>query len=454
MKIRLRTLTPLWTGGVDGTMDRIHEAGIIGSMRWWYEAIVRGLGGWACNPRESGCSFDVEKYRQSKAADERRRLRDAGLCDVCQVFGATGRQRQFRVLLGKGNPLFDNPDSIPLPSGRVHQARKGPRVGGWYLMGKSIMGTDISLQIIPIKTQDVSNHLRLVLSLIDRHAAIGAKVSQGYGVVKLSEQGEAIRTQWPNTLLQSQTPPRDQALPDIRDFFFAKLRFQAPQSNMSWWQRVEGIRQALEGQVIDSAGNPVSVFFRNNAQRNEQLRQQAKARLADLVQAGLLPLAPAVRNWLRYRWNNGLSKCQKYFLFGEARPVCPHCCQPGFRPDKEDQHRNWCPNCQKTFARGKEYPRAASKINISYAYRLDGDDWEFRIWGWIPCNLPESIHLDRDRFLHDLKSVLGREHIWRQVFGASNHIKPIMEEWHSLDCDQRDGIAYLETLLGIGEDNR
>lgn len=37
MEIKLRTLTPLWTGGVGGTCDRVHETGIIGSLRWWYE---------------------------------------------------------------------------------------------------------------------------------------------------------------------------------------------------------------------------------------------------------------------------------------------------------------------------------------------------------------------------------------------------------------------------------
>ena len=40
LTVKIRTLTPLWTGGLDGTMDRIHETGIIGSLRWWYEAIV------------------------------------------------------------------------------------------------------------------------------------------------------------------------------------------------------------------------------------------------------------------------------------------------------------------------------------------------------------------------------------------------------------------------------
>ncbi|MGQ9775568.1 type III-B CRISPR module RAMP protein Cmr1, partial [Chloroflexus sp.] len=97
MELKIATLTPLWTGGIDGKVDRIHETGILGSLRWWYEAIVRGLGGEACDPSAGTCRFDAEQYAASKAADERQRLRDAGLCDVCQVFGATGWRRRFRV---------------------------------------------------------------------------------------------------------------------------------------------------------------------------------------------------------------------------------------------------------------------------------------------------------------------------------------------------------------------
>jgi CRISPR-associated protein Cmr1 len=97
MKITLKTLTPLWTGGVDQTCDRLHETGLIGSLRWWYEALVRGLGGYACDPTEHSCTFDEEKYRKSKADDERQRLRDAGVCDACQLFGCTGWARKFRL---------------------------------------------------------------------------------------------------------------------------------------------------------------------------------------------------------------------------------------------------------------------------------------------------------------------------------------------------------------------
>lgn len=105
MEIKIQTLTPLWTGGVQaGKVDRIHESGILGSLRWWYEAIVRGLGGQVCDPSQAECAFheenfDEEKYLKSTAPDKRQQLRDAGLCDVCQVFGATGWKRRFRLII-------------------------------------------------------------------------------------------------------------------------------------------------------------------------------------------------------------------------------------------------------------------------------------------------------------------------------------------------------------------
>jgi CRISPR-associated protein Cmr1 len=34
MDVQITTLTPLWTGGVDGTTDRLHESGLLGSLRW------------------------------------------------------------------------------------------------------------------------------------------------------------------------------------------------------------------------------------------------------------------------------------------------------------------------------------------------------------------------------------------------------------------------------------
>jgi len=81
MEITLKTLTPLWTGGVDQTCDRLHETGLIGSLRWWYEALVRGLGGYACDP----------------TSEDRCPDKDGNLCVVCELFGCTGWARKFRL---------------------------------------------------------------------------------------------------------------------------------------------------------------------------------------------------------------------------------------------------------------------------------------------------------------------------------------------------------------------
>ena len=88
LEITLRTLTPLWTGGVDGTTDRLHETGLIGSLRWWYEALVRGLGGYACDPTsDDRCEYDPKKPTPPEKQ----------LCVACYLFGCTGWARKFRL---------------------------------------------------------------------------------------------------------------------------------------------------------------------------------------------------------------------------------------------------------------------------------------------------------------------------------------------------------------------
>ena len=83
MQITLKTLTPLWTGGVDQTCDRLHETGLIGSLRWWYEALVRGLGGYACDPTsEERCPDKVSQR-----------------CSACELFGCSGWARKFQLRL-------------------------------------------------------------------------------------------------------------------------------------------------------------------------------------------------------------------------------------------------------------------------------------------------------------------------------------------------------------------
>jgi CRISPR-associated protein Cmr1 len=76
--VKVKPLTPLWTGDADRKRETLRETGIIGSLRWWYEALIRGLGGTACDPTDTKCD-------------------DKSHCDACELFGCTGWGRKFRL---------------------------------------------------------------------------------------------------------------------------------------------------------------------------------------------------------------------------------------------------------------------------------------------------------------------------------------------------------------------
>ena len=85
---QFKALTVLWTGSVileerNGQIkektgpDRLITTGLLGSIRWWFEVLVRGLGGNACDPTDTKCE-------------------DRNHCVVCELFGCTGWARKFR----------------------------------------------------------------------------------------------------------------------------------------------------------------------------------------------------------------------------------------------------------------------------------------------------------------------------------------------------------------------
>jgi CRISPR-associated protein Cmr1 len=76
----LKARSPIWTGDVDRNGARTIPTGLLGSLRWWFEVLVRGLGGSACDPAESGRCPDKNDMR----------------CVVCDLFGCTGWARKFR----------------------------------------------------------------------------------------------------------------------------------------------------------------------------------------------------------------------------------------------------------------------------------------------------------------------------------------------------------------------
>lgn len=89
-------------------------------MRWWYEAIVRGMGGYACDPTsDKSCKFNAEAYNkeykrrleanESKESASKYAL-EAGLkevCPACRLFGCTGWKRRFNIVANNFEGTFN-----------------------------------------------------------------------------------------------------------------------------------------------------------------------------------------------------------------------------------------------------------------------------------------------------------------------------------------------------------
>ena len=84
----LSAKTDLWTGDADRKQGRLITTGLLGSIRWWSEVLVRGLNGNACDPTRTQCE-------------------GRNHCVVCELFGCTGWARKFRfeVLDENGNVI-------------------------------------------------------------------------------------------------------------------------------------------------------------------------------------------------------------------------------------------------------------------------------------------------------------------------------------------------------------
>lgn len=317
-----------------------------------------------------------------------------------------------------------------IPSGRIHQTKKGYRAGGWYLFGESLEG-DISVCVETLRelAEEEGARLKLALQLAIRHGALGGKISNGYGVVTLPPEQDSLVADGLPTSITALPTPRSNELPDLRDFFFAKYEFDEPQGSPTWWQSIRGIAEAWAGQVTNGSQ---SLSLAN-----------AQSQLTTTFDKGILPLAPAIRDWLRYHWNNGLTDREKHFIFGEARSVCPYCYSPGHREDMKNMENRWCPSCRKSFPKDKELPTSAAKIYVSYAYRINKKRWQLRTWGWLPCN---GKLTDRDGFLSQLRKVFQDRAIWSHVFPGVKI--PVTEvSWLSLGCAQQNGVRWLKQLL-------
>lgn len=194
LTITLKALTPLWTGGADGTSDRLHATGIIGSLRWWYEAIVRGLGGYVSDPTaenpEARSEFDAKAYEEAKRAgkSEDDALREGlkTVCPVSYLFGATGWARLFQLRVSD------------VPTTPLHFRTTVRMNQSWLRRVFGGESQDISRLKVPYGAAQCQlvqrgydadyarDQLALVLRFAADYGGLGAKLQHGFGQIEVT----------------------------------------------------------------------------------------------------------------------------------------------------------------------------------------------------------------------------------------------------------------------------
>lgn len=253
--IKFQTLTPIWTGDINRKCVEIKETGIIGSLRWWYEAVVRGYSGKACNPASSTCEGEDH-------------------CDACELFGCTGWSRKIRIIMGEYTPKLV--PEIRVRTRERHRTRRGLRYLSRIFQG---VFSDVSLRITPIR--EVSNYewylLRKTLSIIHNYGALGGRIAQGNGVIRIVESKiPSVELHCPYEDLKNFWNKKFSGAiinsPNLKNFFFYKfqLAFNDKVKNIiekrRFWGSVNQIKTWVE--VWDKYGTlPIGFHIRDMLRR-------------------------------------------------------------------------------------------------------------------------------------------------------------------------------------------
>lgn len=212
MEVKIKTLTPLWTGGVEtGKVDRIHETGILGSLRWWMEVLVRGLGGNACDSTEQKCLYDPKKPNK-------------GICDVCQIFGATGWKRRFRLEVVQDKTEPDKTVTSKITAHRLNS--KSEKTPSWYfpenLKDKPRAGK-FTIQIHSLHPDFKPEVIGGLIQFIADHSALGARPQMGFGVIEVDDNRIDTQTLY-DGLIATAGSNTYSNIPSLQNIFLAQIQ--------------------------------------------------------------------------------------------------------------------------------------------------------------------------------------------------------------------------------------
>jgi len=416
MEFTLEMKTPLWTGGVDGNMDRVHETGLLGSIRWWFEAIVRSLDGTACDPATSDCNKDSH-------------------CDACHIFGCTGWSKRFRL------EVVDEKQKTEEISIKIKDHPQKNH-NGWYVKVGNIGKIKGSIKVLRLdefsSVEEIENALASTMTIMANWSGFGAKNQIGMGVGELLElkddYGNSIVPTQQNlityiTKLKNENKSKEgirkevkhNQLPHLKDLFFLKVDFNNDYRNEIYSR-------------YKQPPNPDNPNFILSAPYvRYHLRTMLKDKSNDFIKYNLLGVIGSrihsnpqcLKKLVTYEW-----KCSSHNAEGVGEKLLKdhkkqHKHNNRVRCNIEEQLQ--CTACKITLPASqknsiKEIDKRSSKIKISNSYLLKNNHWQIRVWGWMPdfviSGQKGGDTIKKAQVLNALYMEAGYN-IWQELLGPS-----------------------------------
>jgi len=356
LEIQLKTLTPLWTGGVNRNSRHAHESGIIGSLRWWYEGLLRGMGVHVCDATadksDERCRFE---RKQGESIDDTL----ARICPACRLFGCTGWRRRFRLDVRGLEPqdlFFAASRGVYVAAGNwLWRMFGGADLGGskagrgaavrFDFGVQALWGEAVTLKITPLtdKSDETLARLAFLLDVITRWGAIGAKPQHGFGQIEISGGLDQVRVLKGRQLLldevDTEAVKRASGYFTLASFFSHQYTLHAPDR---YFDHLRLIGKPARGFEYRQHYIP-SAFDIRYKSRSRDFRT---GRGEDF----------GMRPWFRERYGKDVA----HQLFGRSDA----------RRDDE---------------------RSAGRIFVSHPFRTEPNEtWKLKIWGHVPLNLRDD----------------------------------------------------------------
>lgn len=231
LDISLETLTPMWTGGVNQQSERLHLTGLMGSLRWWYEVMVRGMGGFVC---ELASSTSSDASSNSKCLYNSAKPETfQNLCDVCRIFGTTGWARRFRMIMLNEKDLLRKDPSRPyatIADTITFSTTGSRRPSKWYLKGVPLNGKIEMRALATGPTHPKADELFQIhiigglIQFLADWANVGAKPQMGLGVIQATMTPLVNSHHLMNHLQALAGSVPHPWLPSLQNMFFASVQ--------------------------------------------------------------------------------------------------------------------------------------------------------------------------------------------------------------------------------------